>query len=297
MEILVSTGSLTPRTLRDAASIARRAGADGIELLLNRRLIAAGPEFARHIAREHQVPIRAIHPPIRLIKAARHTHDDMIAAAEYARAIPGCRTLVMHAVGGAGLHTERGRAFFQTVEEVMDILGKNGVRLAIENRGTLHPQPRMDFLDKLQNLYRVCEEWNLDITFDTAHAASFGLDVVSALDVVFPRLANIHLSDRREDPPAISSSLLNALTRDHQLPGEGALPLAMMLQHLKARQYAGAVTLELSPIALAAWREPRALDRLSQAVTFVWEHTAAAQNASNAGHRSRRTPTPAENDF
>ncbi len=297
MDILLSTGSLTPRGIGDAASIARQAGADGLELMLTDRLLSLGPERAIEAAAKHQVPIRSIHPPIRFVGAIRHGHADMIAAADYARRMPGCRVLVMHAVGGAGLHTERGRAFFETVGAVTDILNESGVRLAIENRGTVQPRPRLDFLDRIQNLYRVCEEWGLDITFDTSHAASFGLNIVSALDVVYPRLANIHLSDRRDEPPAIASGILNSLTREHQLPGQGALPLGLFLQRLKAKGYRGVVTLELSPVALASWRAERAKERTWHAVTFVREHVSAAHLAPDEAHPTRHAPAPMENDF
>ena len=297
MDILLSTGSLTPRGIGDAASIARQAGADGLELMLTGRLLAMGPEAAINAAEKHQVPIRSIHPPIRFVNARQHVHRDMLAAAAFARAVPGCRTLVMHAVGGAGLHSERGRAFFQTVGDVTDLLKKSGIRLAIENRGTVQPRPRLDFLDRLQNLYRVCEEWNLDITFDTSHAASFGLNIVSALDVVYPRLANIHLSDRRDEPPAIASGILNSLTREHHLPGDGALPLGLFLQRLRAKGYSGAVTLELSPVALASWRSQAALDRTGGAVSFVREHLSAARHIPDEAHGARRTHAPLENDL
>jgi sugar phosphate isomerase/epimerase len=298
MDILISTGSLAPRGADDIASIARQAGADGLELLLNARLLAAGPDRIARIAHVHDVPIRSVHPPIRFFHPGGSVHDDVIAAAEFARALPGCQVLVMHAVGGATLHSEQGRAFFRTVDAVTTILGKSGTRLAIENRGTVQPQPRMDFLDRLQNLYRVCEEWDLDITFDTSHAASFGLNIVPALDIVYPRLANIHLSDRREEAPAIASGIINALTREHQAPGSGALPLAPFVQRLRTKGYRGAITLELSPLALSTWRGNRALERLTRAVLFVREQLSPAAPA--AADRSRHThhaPAPAENDF
>jgi sugar phosphate isomerase/epimerase len=152
-------------------------------------------------------------------------------------------------------------------------------------------------VDKLQNLYRICEEWNLGITFDTSHAASFGLNIVSALDVVAPRLANVHFSDRREEPPAIASGLLNALTRDHQLPGAGALPLGTFVRRLRAKSYQGALTLELSPLALGLWRDHRTLERATRAVAFVREQLFPGVNrAADATPRSRRASTPAEND-
>ena len=297
MDILLSTGSLTPRGIGDIARIAQQAGADGLEVMLNNHLLAVGPVAAINAAQAHQIPIRSIHPPIRFINARQHVHHDMLAAAAFAREIPGCRTVVMHAVGGAGLHTERGRAFFHTIGEVSDLLKKSGVRLAIENRGTVQPRPRPDFLDRLQNLYRVCEEWNLDITFDTSHAASFGVNIVSALDIVYPRVANIHLSDRRDEPPAIASGILNSLTRSHQLPGEGALPLGMFLQRLRAKGYRGAVTLELSPVALASWRRQPALARTKSAVAFVRDHISEPSGAFDEAQRARRARAPMENDL
>ncbi|MCA1725814.1 MAG: PucR family transcriptional regulator ligand-binding domain-containing protein, partial [Thermomicrobia bacterium] len=126
MEILLSTGSLTPRGIGDAASIARQAGADGLEVMLTRRLLSAGPTVVIDVAKRHDMPIRSIHPPIRFVNARQNVHTDMLAAAAFARETPGCRTLVMHAVGGPGLHTERGRAFFQTIGEVTEILKKSG---------------------------------------------------------------------------------------------------------------------------------------------------------------------------
>ncbi len=297
MEILLSTGSFTPRGISDAASIARQSGADGLEVMLTRRLLSAGPEVVMDAAKKHQMSICSIHPPIRFVNAHQHVHTDMLAAAAFARETPGCRTLVMHAIGGPGLHTERGRAFFHTIGEVTELLKKSGVRLAIENRGTVQPRPRPDFLDRLQNLFRVCEEWDLDITFDTSHAASFGLNIVSSLDVIYPRVANIHLSDRRDEPPAIASGILNSLTREHQLPGTGALPLRMFLQHLKTKEYRHAVTLELSPIALATWRSQSALDRTCAAVSFVREYSSATTVAPDATQRARRTHAPMENDL
>lgn len=297
MEILLSTGSLSPRTLATAARIARAAGADGLELLLNNALLADGPERAVRLAAAHGMPIRSVHPPLRLIGAEQYVHDDLIASAEFARGIAECRTLVMHSVGGAGLHTERGRAFLHTVTVVTNALGKRGPRLALENRGTVHPRPKLDFLDKLPNLYRVCEEWDLGIVLDTSHAASFGLNIVAALDIVGSCLVNVHLSDRREEPSAITSSWWNSLTREHQVPGNGALPLGAFLRKLKAKQYRGAITLELSPLAVAAWNARRATDTIGAAVAFVQKQTSDVPAPSpDESPRSHRTAASAENE-
>jgi sugar phosphate isomerase/epimerase len=297
MEILLSSGSLSPRSLATAARVARDAGADGLELLLNNALLANGPERAVRVATAQEMPIRSVHPPLRFIGAEQYAHDDLVASAEFARAIPECRTLVMHAVGGAGLHTEQGRTFLQTVTAVTNALGKRGPRLAIENRGTVHPKPKLDFLDKLPNLYRVCEEWDLGIVFDTSHAASFGLNIVAALDVIGSSLVNVHLSDRREEPSAITSGWWNSLTREHQPPGCGALPLGAFLRKLRAKQYQGTITLELSPLAIASWNTHRATEIVRDAITFVREQTSdVPAPPPNQPQRPRRTTASAENE-
>lgn len=297
MDVLISTGSLAPRSIADAAYVAQASGADGLELLLDGHLLAVGPEIAREIADERDVPIRSVHPALRVAPRVTQVHEDVIAAARYAAQIPTCRTVVMHTVSGVGLHTETGRAFLRTVQEASAILEHTGARLAVENRSTLQPQPRLEFLDRPLNLYRVCEEWDVDITFDTAHAAAFGLNVVSALDVVLPRLRNVHLSDRREDPLPISNSFLNALLREHQMPGDGKLPLGDLLNRLRARHYTGLVTLELSPFAVGAWSTRHAIQRFTRAIQFVRNHTAIEHlPAADPPRRPKRTPTPADGD-
>ena len=297
MDILLSTGSLAPRSLAIAARVARDAGVDGLELLLNNALLADGPEQAARAAAAHAMPVRSVHPPIRLVGGEHYAHEDLAAAAAFARGLVDCRTLVMHAVGGAGLHTERGRAFLETVTVVGELLKGSGVRLAIENRGTVQPKPKLDFLDKLPNLYRVCEEWDLGIVLDTSHAASYGLNIVAALDVVGAALVNVHLSDRRAEPPAWTASVWNSLTREHQLPGEGVLPLGAFLRKLRSRRYRGAVTLELSPLALASWNTARATARLRAVVAFVREQVSdPVAPASDHQPEPRRTRASAENE-
>lgn len=296
MDVLISTGSLTPRSLADAAHLAQVAGADGLELLLNGHLLAMGPEMAREIAEEYRVPIRSVHPMLRLIRPVVHRHEDVLTAARFAAALPACRTVVMHASGGAGLHTEAGRAFLHTAQEATAVLAGTGARVAVENRGTVQPQPRQEFFDRPLNLYRVCEEWDLDLTFDTAHAASFGLHIVPTLDVIYPRLRNVHLSDRREDPLALPSGLLNALMREHQMPGEGALPLGTLLERLQAKQYRGSVTLELSPLAVGSWSLRRTTQRLTRAVQFVREHTTMVPPPVPPSRRPNRAAASADAD-
>jgi sugar phosphate isomerase/epimerase len=50
------------------------------------------------------------------------------------------------------------------------------------------------------------------------------------------------------------------------MPGQGVLPLVEFMHTLLAQGYAGVLTLEVSPMALGAWRPSRAGQRLASLV-------------------------------
>jgi sugar phosphate isomerase/epimerase len=55
----------------------------------------------------------------------------------------------------------------------------------------------------------------------------------------------------------------------HQMPGRGTLPLRALLGRLKGGGYAGPLTIEVNPLAMAAWRPAERAARLRRIVEFV----------------------------
>lgn len=265
MDILVSTGSLTGIPLRTAFDLARRAGADGVELMLTGRLVRRGPERIQVLEDWTGVPVRAVHAVMRLREPSLHqAADDILLSARFAHSLAHCDTLVVHIPNAPTLHAPGTRIWFDAIETALAVTEQGRTRIAVENTGRLRRSDPDTFLDHPDRLLRFAQEWGVAITFDSAHAASQGWDVLDVVPRLAPHLANVHLSDYGRHTFRIG--LANALLRDHQLPGSGVLPLDDVLAGLVQAGYDGLVTLELSPVALRVPWLPSAERRLAAAI-------------------------------
>ncbi|MDI3339754.1 MAG: sugar phosphate isomerase/epimerase [Sphaerobacter sp.] len=279
MDVIVSTGSLTGMSLPRIFDVARRAGADGVELMLTARLVQQGPERVRELERRFGVAVRSVHAVLRLREpSARQGAEDIVASARFARALSACETLVVHPPTVSSLHTLAASRWFDALETVRAMTDDAPTRVTIENLGRLRRSDPPSVFDHPDRLRWVAQEWGVGVTYDTAHAASRDWDVVATAGRLAPYLANLHLSDygRRDFPVGMA----NALLRDHQLPGSGVLPLEALLFHLARTGYRGLVTLELSPVALGVPWRPAVERRLRGAIT----HCRAAIQAGALAH-------------
>ncbi len=265
MQVLVSTGSLAWFPLSTRFAIARAAGVDGLELLLTPRLARRGAGVIRELERQHEVPVRTVHAILRIpFSPPEQLAEDIVESARLAARLERCAALVIHPPSTIHPQARGAQHWFDAVARALDIASESGFRLALENL-SCHGQ-RSSVFDQLEYLLRVAEEWDLHFTFDTAHAASFGWDLLATASAFLPRLANVHLSDAAGRDYAFS--LANSLLRDHQLPGHGTLPLVPLLRLLERRRYSGYLTLELSPLAFGFPRPSHVIEQLRAAIAF-----------------------------
>lgn len=285
IDILISTGSLTGFPLSRTFDLARRAGADGVELMLTGRLARGGPTQIRALERRFGIPVRSVHTVMRLREPSPHqAADDIVTSARFTRCLPACEVLVVHVPNTPSPHTTGARLWFDAIETARTITEPGRTRIAIENTGSLKRSDPAAFLDDPDRLHGLAEEWGLAITYDTSHAASRAWDVVACAAHLAPHIANVHLSDYgcRTFPVGLA----NALLRDHQMPGAGTLPLHDVLAALAETGYTGLVTLELSPVALRVPWRPAAERRLRAAVAGV------RASITGSGHTHRHTRHP-----
>lgn len=256
MHITFSTGSLSGYSLSSIFGIAQRVGADGLELMLTGGLLKYGPEAVQTLEYEYGVPVRSVHTVRRLRRPSpERVAEDIVASARFAGALEYCTVLVVHTPDSPGLHSTETRAWIGAIEIAREIGEGALLRVTIENHAQPTESGSPSFLDHPERLRWLAAEWGLGITFDTAHAANQGWDIVATAARLRAYLENVHLSDcgRR----AYRSALANSLLRDHQLPGTGTLPLESMIQSLAGSGYRGLVTLDVNPLALGAlWRWP-----------------------------------------
>ncbi|HET9016191.1 MAG TPA: sugar phosphate isomerase/epimerase [Thermomicrobiaceae bacterium] len=267
MDISVSTGSLTGIRLPVAFEMAKRAGADGVELMLTARIVEQGVDRVRAVEHASGVPVLTAHTIMRIGRTAPAIMArDILSSAEFARSLPDCAALVVHTPMTSTLHNVEAKSWLRAIEYAHDLGERTGLRVAVENVGRLSASDPTGYLDHPERLRRLAQEWDVAVAFDTAHAASRDWDLLAAVDKLGPHLANVHLSDYARHDFRIA--LVNAFFRDHQLPGTGTLALSRVIGRLAANGYDGPITLELSPIALGVPVRRVVESRLRRAVSF-----------------------------
>ncbi|HBA55788.1 sugar phosphate isomerase/epimerase family protein [Syntrophorhabdus aromaticivorans] len=243
MKVLFSTGCLFYLPMRDIFLLAKEAGFDGCELVIDGRF-----NDSRHIDVMLEcldiLPVYSIHAPFMKMHAWGNEAYSLMRSVEIAKLV-GTKLVGFHPPNWFSMEI----AFFQWFRKVQDFqkkLGGEGVVVAIENmprigkRLMLAPYVLNDFED----LIEFGVKRNLFFTFDTTHLATFGGDIIVAFlsFLKTSRLKNIHLSDYSD-------------YRSHLFPGNGELPVVKLLNTAARLGYDGMVTLEVSPYELPRTRE------------------------------------------
>lgn len=270
-------------------SYAGESGADGVEVLVNRRMLARGPQHYARAALNHGVPILSVHSLLHIRE--RGINDkitDDSASIRFAAEIPTCEAIVLHPPMAGPRPSAVLNSWLEAISNARAESANPRLRLGLENRGENDDGVEPQYLDDIGRLRRLVEEWDLSITLDTAHAASHGLDVVDAVGMSISKLANVHLSDARTR--SYNGGIRNGLFRDHQLPGDGVLPLSDVVTALQKGRYQGPITLEFSPMSLRAFWPPAAKRRMREATECVQSLVA---NARTSVDRTRPTPRQA----
>lgn len=288
MIIAFSTGSLTGVPLSAIFSLARRVGADGLELMLTSRIAARSPSHIRELEQRYEIPVRSVHTILRLRDGnPEDIGSDIVQSAHFARSLLQCTVLVVHPPAVQSIHSAAASSWLMAVESALDLTEDLSLNVTVENLGRLSTDDPATFFDHPDRLLRLAQEWRLGITYDTSHAASREWDIVETGSRFQPHLMNVHLSDYNQR--AYRSGLANALLRDHQVPGDGTLPLDSLLNRLAAGGYNGLVTLELSPLALRLPWLPSAANRLRRSIETCRE---AIDISQPAPQRSRHPNHP-----
>ncbi len=277
MQVSLSTASLYLYPLRKTFALARRAGFDGIELVIGPEVEWRGPQYIRRLSSEYGLPILTVHPPLfglpgwRGINASIEPYFDKALA--IARGV-GAPVLVVHLPHARRLDDAVGKPFLDKLIPARRNLDGTGPKFALENSSAPVGRDKGFILRSLPELRRFADAYDLALTMDTAHLGTWNLDLVRSIDYFDGRLANVHLSDLHDVPGwVMKRRWLHSYFRQHQLPGTGRLPLAAFVRELDARGYRGPVTYELSPWSLQIWSPSRVEQNLRRCAEFVRRET------------------------
>lgn len=236
--VVLSAGTLYTMKFTDIFEIASECGYDGVELIINALFEHGSP----HKIIEKLLPlcpILSIHAPFFPLRGWGHGGTSLIKCIKLARdfEIP---LVNFHPPEWFPPEFTFWR-WFRKVEDFQTMISDSKVIVTIENMPYIGNRIRFNpnILKKSEEMLKFIEEHNLFMTFDTTHIGSRNPNFLNEFQhlLLSGRIKNIHFSDYGHD-------------REHLFPGRGILPLTRFLYMLKERNYAGAVTLELSPAEL-----------------------------------------------
>jgi sugar phosphate isomerase/epimerase len=279
--LALSTGSLYTYGLDRVFGLAKEAGFDGIEVLVDGRWDTRQADYLKHLMGRHGLPIVSLHSPFHLVQVPGWERDPiwrLKKTVKLAEAL-GAQVVVAHPPVGwlrislrvTGASNKRdcwvglplswfvGRPYARWLcDELESFQRGTEVTVAVENM----PRRRIGPLGF--NLYQMTRLESLEcfrhLTLDTTHLATHGIDILQTYERLAGRVSHVHLS--------------NYNGREHRLPRDGHLPLADFLHRLNQDGYGGIVALELQPDVLGAGDDNRVLANLWAALDFCRGHLA-----------------------
>jgi sugar phosphate isomerase/epimerase len=248
--------------------VAAEAGYDAIELVMCPEVWLRGTTPVRRMAERYGLAIPTIHQTLFSFSptggGARRVIDATRAAVEL-----GVPTVVFHTPAARSWEETAAQRWLWAMDVAQRVAAGTGTRLALENPGAYHRNEAPGVASRPSDLVACAQRYDLDLTFDTCHAGTAGIDLLEAYAVMRGRLVNVHLSDLRPLRLPWHSPLVDTVWAHHQLPGHGRLDLAPLVACLRNDRYQGPVTAEVSFMALAFWSPRAAVQRLRRMASFA----------------------------
>src|SRR6266508_2322708 len=247
MRLAFSTGSVWTYGLARAFEVARRAGFDAVEVIVDERWDTRQPGYLQRLSNEHGLEITSLHAPFAPLRGTEGGYQAGVREALALADVVGAGTVVVHP-------ESRGRGYGAWIRQHWDELQDgHAAGLAVENmpyrRVRTRPRHRTHLPEQLVRFPAV--------TLDTAHLGTADVDILAGMETVWPRLRHVHLSDYANAP-----SGQRGAGEEHLCPGDGELPLMPFLARLRELDYQGVVVLELVPEALPVDDEDRLVERV-----------------------------------
>jgi len=243
MRVLLSTGSLGSRPIREVFYLAKEAGFDGCEFVVGKNFNR--PAYENDVAEcVNILPIYSIHAPYVHIAAWGDEKQALIRCIKLAREL-GAGVVTFHPPSWLGREFKFYK-WFKKVQDFQKEFCHQGCALSIENMPLIKLVIPPYILNNYKRLIRFGMEKNLYFTYDITHIGTYGHDIVEAFLTYYDtgRLQNIHISDY---------SLWRE--KSHLGIGRGELPIVKLLNTARRVGYDRMVTLEIAPQELPKTNE------------------------------------------
>jgi sugar phosphate isomerase/epimerase len=259
--IALSTASVYPESTADGFQLAARLGYDAVEVMVSIDPVSQDVDTVRRLSDYHEVPVCAVHAPCLLITQrvwGTEPWTKLERSAEMAAAL-GADVVVVHPP--FRWQRDYARGF---VEGIAELEERTGIAFAVENMYPWRASRRE--VEVYVPGWDPSESDYANTTVDLSHASVSRSDPLAMARRLGPRLRHVHLTDG------------NGSAKDeHLVPGRGRMPVAELLEHLAAEDFAGHIVLEINT-RRAADRAARELD-LVEALAFARLNFAAVPGA------------------
>jgi sugar phosphate isomerase/epimerase len=273
MLINVSTGTLFIFPLQKAFEMAKEAGFDGLELIINQDFEHVD---AHKLVTELSgiMPIHSIHAPFMPLYGWGNQIASLKRTVELA-AECGVPLVNFHPASWVGFELGFWRWMYR-IRDFQKEVGGEKVLLTLENmpwEGTFMTNGHI--LSLSEKMIEFITERNLYQTFDCTHMGSGKANFINDFYLYYSsgRVRNIHFSDYGHG-------------RQHLIPGRGILPLTRFLNHLRTIEYDETLTLELSPGEFPK-DERIIVESLKEILQYLRQETARQQNSPEDNFKSR----------
>jgi sugar phosphate isomerase/epimerase len=271
----ISTACLYGFPLRYTLRLAAKCGFDGIELVMAPEVHLRGARGIARLCRAYGLEILAVHVGILPIGALRNNAKDIVAATRMALEL-AAPSVVFHGPF-ADWSTKRAQSWLHTLDRCQRMVDGTATLLALENISMYEGKDSADVLGPIPILCSFARLYDICLTLDTCHVGNGPLGLMETYAQMRSRLVNVHLSDYAQIATLAAPDAPNhrlplghhGLYAEHQLPGQGDLPLVEFLARLKHDGYGGTVNLEIGPAALGIWSPRKTRQRLEQARDFI----------------------------
>lgn len=227
-EVLLQVRLQNQKKIKEVFDIAERSGYDGIELDCSGLGSCLDDVYLRTV--DYNMPVKSILAPVLTFKKPVHylLHGDIETHSAFHVFKP--QRIVFRLPNAPVMRDLSCYLFKDRLQYFKSLYGSNV--LSIENgapSGSLKVPPIMD----LKQVRDLAYELDIFINFDVANCAASGRDILQTYDMLAPRVKSVHISDH------------GGRGASHLVPGNGLLPLGMLLSKMNANKYNGTFTLEL----------------------------------------------------
>ena len=258
MKVSISTGLFYKKNYKEILDIICSSGWRNIELFINQAFVNIPHEEIKIQLEKREIKVQSIHAPIRWFFDDIPDEVQMVNECIALGEVIGTRHIITHDIFERDAD---GKVYYSDDNHFRAMSRfKNSEYIIMTENMPFNVSTGSTIYD-IDTVYDFVKENNYNLTFDTAHAASCGTDIIKAYDKLKPFIRNIHLSDYKSGS-------------EHKMLGTGTLPIKEFLQYLKKDKYSHLLTVEYdfdNPSRNDIKNNKEAVYALKNTMTFIEE--------------------------